>query len=67
LKEIFKQAFDNLKKGARDLLHPVPMSESGHDRIFHPAYLNKVYDPPFLDEEVKIEWAMMLLLQVRFL
>ena len=56
--------FDNLKKSARDLILPVPLSESGHDRFFHPPFLNRAYEHPFASEEVKLEWAKMLLLQV---
>ena len=61
---MFQQGFDNLKKSARDLIMPVPLSQSGHDRFFHPPFLNKAYEPPFATEEVRLEWVRMLLLQV---
>ena len=61
---MFQQGFDNLKKSARDLIMPVPLSQSGHDRFFHPPFLNKAHEPPFATEEVRLEWVRMLLLQV---
>lgn len=61
---MLQNAYDILKKSVRDMVLPVPLSESGHDRFFHVPLLNKAGDQPFCSESVKVEWARMLLLQV---
>ena len=64
VKDMVQNAYDNLKKSVRDMLLPVPLSESRHDRFFHVPLLNKNGDPPFFSEAVKVEWSRALLLQV---
>ena len=64
VKDMLQNAYDNLKKSVRDMLLPVPLSESRHDRFFHVPLLNKEGDPPFCSEAVKVEWSRALLLQV---
>ena len=41
VKDMVQNAYDNLKKSVRDMLLPVPLSESRYDRFFHVPLLNK--------------------------
>ena len=64
VKDMVQNAYDNLKKSVCDMLLPVPLSESRHDRFFHVPLLNINGDPPFCSEAVKVEWSRAFLLQV---